>query len=168
MNAQPTNILRGLPLRRPSVRPILAALLGAASLTGIAFAAGQDAWPNVTPDTSTEIRLGGEVIMRLEDAGGYSAQERAGIIRERLVPILGMVEPMGANVRVWRGPDDAWASIYVGNRLLVTVTESLARANNSQPFALAQLYADRFRRLLPQVAAVRPASRNGLPSYGEG
>lgn len=99
----------------------------------------------------TEIILGGEVIMRLIGEAGRTAEQRADIIRERLIRILAMENLQAADVVLRAGPDMAFTSIYVRDHLLCTITQGLARVNNTTPESLAHIYAERFRRILPMV-----------------
>jgi len=123
--------------------------------------------PNVVPGgTRTEIALGGRVILRMRDAGGFTAEERAAIVRQRLIPILSMPDLQPSAVTVRPGPAGAWATIYVRDHMLVTVTEALARANNTTPVRLARIYADRFRRVLPRVNVTDRDPQTGAPMSG--
>jgi hypothetical protein len=107
--------------------------------------------PAVIQPSRTEINLGGVVIMRLIGEYGLTAEQRTNIILERLIPILALDDLQAADVVLRAGPDMSYTSIYVRDHLLVTVTKALARANNTTPEALAAIYAERFRRVLPQV-----------------
>lgn len=107
--------------------------------------------PYRTHSSRTEINLGGEVIMRLVGEAGQTAEQRANIIRERLIPILALDNLQAEDVVLRAGPDMAYTSIYVRNHLLVTVTQGLARANNTTPENLARVYLERFRRILPMT-----------------
>src|SRR5438046_1747470 len=62
-------------------------------------------------------------------SGGYSPQERADKVYERLVPILSDVnwKPSDIVGRAHQGD----VSIYVGSHLLVTITKADAAASNS-------------------------------------
>jgi hypothetical protein len=108
--------------------------------------------PSVTQASRSEIILGGEVIMRLHPEAGRSAEQWADIIRERLITILSMDNLRADDVVLRAGPDRSYASIYVRDQLLVTVTKGLAQANRTTPEALASIYAERFRRILPQIS----------------
>jgi len=111
--------------------------------------ANQVGVPYRMQSSRTEIILGGEVIMRLVGEAGQTAEQRADIIRERLIPILALDNLQAEDVVLRAGPDMAYTSIYVRNHLLVTVTQGLARTNNTTPENLARIYAERFRRILP-------------------
>ncbi|GAB4456454.1 MAG: hypothetical protein OHK0029_14400 [Armatimonadaceae bacterium] len=105
-------------------------------------------------DRANEIALGGEVIMRIRhNMGGYSAEERADAIRNRLVTILAM-EDLKSDEVTYRqvGFSDNYG-IYVRDNLLVTVGPMMAQANNTNPEALAEMYTMKLREVLPQVVA---------------
>jgi peptidylprolyl isomerase len=84
--------------------------------------------------------------------GGYTLQQRGDIIQQRLVEILSQqnLAPSDVTVRNTRsGP-----TIYVRDRLLLTVDAATARANNnSTPDALARIWARRLADVLPRVNA---------------
>lgn len=109
--------------------------------------------PPTIQSSRTEIILGGEVIMRLVGEGGVSAEQRADIIRERLIPIMAMDDLQASDITLRQGPDMSYTSIYVRGNLLVTVTQALARSNKTTPEELAAIYLTRFRRILPQVSS---------------
>jgi hypothetical protein len=106
------------------------------------------------------ISVGGTVILKMrEDAGGYTAEERAHIVRRRLVPIRSMQNLQAGDVMVVPSIAGEFASIYVRDHLFVTVTTALAEANNSTPEALANLYAERLRQALPRMSTRQQAVR---------
>ena len=145
--------------------PPAVALLSA----GMLLIGSQDARsepPLVVPGgTNTEISLGGEIIMRMrENAGGFTAEQRAEIVRDRLVPILSLTDLKASDVTVRSGPGDIWAAIYVREKILVTVSQSLAQANQTKPTPLAEIYAEKLRRILPQVNIKKREPTDTVPS----
>jgi hypothetical protein len=108
----------------------------------------------------------GQTLFRIRTGGGgYSAEQRAEAVRERMVPILSLenLRPEEITVRQTRKYQDA--TIYVRDRLLITIDQEMARSNgNNDPGALAQQWAERMRRILPTVSVKQsrdiPASRS--------
>jgi len=106
-----------------------------------------------TPEDTADIALGGEVVMRLRGTlGGYTAQQRAGEVTQRLTPILSLPDLQSDDVQVRQLPGTSDAAIYVRDRLLVTLGGMDGRVNNTTPYLLAQRYAQTLRRVLPEVA----------------
>ena len=132
-----------------NVTKTLAAALALAAL------GAAPARPQTGGDTIT---LGGQIIMRIRTgAGGYTAVQRAEAVRERLVEILSQenLRPADVTVRQTRFRQDA--SIYVRDRLLITVDRTLSQANgNGDPAALANNWAQRLRNVLPQLRGPKP------------
>ena len=122
--------------------------------------------PATQPASRTQIVLGNEVVMRLVDEGGKTAEERTRIIYERLIPIMALDGLSAEDVTLRAGPDRSFTSIYVRDHLLATVSWGLARANNTTPDALANIYAERFRRILPQVAGSEYSPFNDFAGRG--
>lgn len=94
-------------------------------------------------------------------AGGYTAEQRAEAVRERLVPILSMenLTPDDVAIRQTRPNQDA--HIFVRDRLLITVDRTLTQANGGgDPYTLASAWAEKLRMVLPQVKG--PQNRRGL------
>lgn len=140
---------RGFPLFAVAAIATLAAV---PAIPGRAMAQDTPEAQAVESPSNTDISLGGKVIMTIrEGSGGYSASQRAEIIRRRLEPILRMPGIKPSEVTIRDNPEGPYASIYVRDRLLVTVTQDMARSNNSTPEVLAEMYAGRLRELLPQL-----------------
>jgi hypothetical protein len=107
----------------------------------------------IAPEDTADIALGGEVVMRLRGTlGGYTAQQRAGEVTQRLTPILSQPNLQPDDVQVRQLPGSSDAAIYVRDRLLVTIGWRDARANSTTPYLLAQQYVQTLRRVLPEVA----------------
>lgn len=124
-------------------------LIGTAPIT--AYAADEPGG-DVTAATGTDIDLAGQVVMRIrQGAGGYTAEQRADIIRTRLIPILSNANLRAEDITV----SDSVSSptIYVAGQQLITIDWNLARYNKTTPMGLAQAWAANLRRVLPQAAA---------------
>jgi hypothetical protein len=135
--------------------PVALAIFVAAGPSAVSAQIGRDS------AADTVISLGGRQIMNIRTgAGGYTAQQRADAVRERLVPILSIISltPEDVSVRQQRPGQDA--GIYVRGHLLVTVDRTLARTDGMSPFKLADKWAARLASVLPQVD-VR-LNRNGI------
>jgi len=124
-------------------------------------AAGAVAQGETVRDGNT-VTYSGQILMRIRTgAGGYTAEQRAEAVKERLGPILSLenLKPEEVTVRQERAKQDA--SIYVRDRLLITVDRTLARANgNGDPGALARAWADRLRGILPGVSVKQSPTAN--------
>jgi len=141
---------------------LVASLIGGAGLTMAAQATPElDEPARVTADAG-EITYSGNLLFRIRTAaGGYTAAQRAEAVKERLVPILSMQELHPSEIRVVQEKPKLDAAIYVRDRLLITVDPDMARANgNGDPLDLANVWAERVRRILPQV--VNSENPNGL------
>ena len=123
--------------------------------------------PNVPPQSATilppviesvpELVIEGRVVMRLRaQAGGMTPEERAYNLRQRLGPILSLPNLTAEDVVVRQIRPGQTASIYVRDRLLVTVDRNLAKANQTSIEGLAIQWAQNLQRALPKVnVAVR-------------
>lgn len=106
-----------------------------------------------SPDTSPLISISGEPLFRIRaGAGGYTAEQRADKVRERLIPILSLPNLQAADIAIRQSRAGQDASIYVRGLLLVTVDRTLASANRTKPFLLADHWANRLRAVLPRVS----------------
>ena len=134
-----------------------ASLLALLTLMGasVAPAGAQNnkAAPLVTPYTDTDIALAGQVVMRMrEGAGGFTPEQRAAIIRGRLIPILSIRGLDPGDVRVRLQDNGRLATIWVRDHFLVTAGGPVARANNTTPEALARQWAKNLQDTLPKMA----------------
>jgi hypothetical protein len=99
-----------------------------------------------------ELIIAGRAVMRLRSrAGGLTPLERAYSLRQRLGPILTLPNLSAEDVTVVQNKPGQTASIYVRERLLVTVDRNLAQANNTSIEGLAATWARNLRNALPQV-----------------
>jgi len=82
-------------------------------------------------------------------AGGFTATDRIGKVNDRLAYILGF-EPLAPRyIRAERAGSDM--AIMVGNRLLMTVTQSDARANHTTVAGLTSVWLRAARAAIPQA-----------------
>ncbi len=103
---------------------------------------------------STVISLGGKQIMNIRTgAGGFTPQQRADAVSDRLVPILSITNLTPADVHVQQKRAGQDASITVRGHLLITVDRTLAQVNGMTPYALAEKWAGTLAAVLPQVNA---------------
>lgn len=146
--------------RRPRVRDglLLVGLVAAAALFALsvvysgsplpvsspAYAeadAGQQAVTHVVSGTGGEVAIDGSVVIRMRaPAGGYSPDERAEIIRERLRVLVGAgIEPEGVYAGMMRG----FPAVMAGESLIITADAEHARMNRSSQAQLAEEWATR-------------------------
>jgi hypothetical protein len=134
-----------LPPMLKNCLPVTAALL--TLFTGAVFASANQAPPGT-------VTYSGQILMRIRTAaGGYTAEQRAAAVQDRLQEILSTenLTPEDIVVKQTRRYQDA--SIYVRDRLLITVDRKLAQSNgNNEPGALAAQWAERMRKILPTVS----------------
>ncbi|MES2465036.1 MAG: hypothetical protein V4671_31105 [Armatimonadota bacterium] len=99
-----------------------------------------------------ELIIAGRAVMRLRSrAGGLTPLERAYSLRQRLGPILTLPNLSAEDVTIVQANPGQTASIYIRERLLVTVDRNLALANNTSIEGLAATWARNLRNALPQV-----------------
>ncbi|MDO8589013.1 MAG: hypothetical protein Q7T82_18455 [Armatimonadota bacterium] len=89
------------------------------------------------------------VLVSRAPAGGLDAQDRISAVNDRLAPILGYELLTPENIRLRRFHGET--SIFVGNRLLTTVTVADARANGTSVYRLARVWLRNARMALPQA-----------------
>lgn len=121
------------------------ALIGLFTLAGSGFAAKGGA-----TDTSTLVFVGGTPILRIRTGWvGKSAQQRAQEVQLRLNHALsvGPVKPRDITVGQLQGD---WVVLFKGHRFL-TADAQTARLENSAPQALAEKWAARMRKILPEL-----------------
>lgn len=111
--------------------------------------------PSIVPpvvESVPELVIEGHVVMRLRaQAGGMTSEERAYNLRQRLGPILSLPNLSSADVVVRQERPGQTASIYVRDRLLITVDRNLAKANQTSIEGLAIQWASNLRQALPRV-----------------
>jgi hypothetical protein len=109
---------------------------------------------NGTTDTSNLVLVGGTPILRVyEGAGGFTAEERATEIQERVNNLLGQGPITAKDVTVAMQGDDA--VVLVKGQLLFTASwqdADMAMAN-STPMDLANIWAARMRTILPSLTS---------------
>ncbi len=124
---------------------LTAAALGLALLTGrVAHAA-----PN-----SNAVFIGGTPIMRVRvPVAGYTAEQRASAIQERLNHILasGPIHPEDITVSALGNE----AVVKVKGQLLFTADHATARFNQATPMQLAAQWADHMKAVLPGLTTAK-------------
>lgn len=121
------------------------ALVGLFALAGSGFAAKGGA-----TDTSTLVFVGGTPILRIRTGWvGKSAQQRTQEVQLRLNHALsvGPVKPKDITVGKLQGD---WVVLFKGHRFLTADAQS-ARLENSDPRDLAEKWAARMRKVLPEL-----------------
>ena len=124
-------------------RPPYFALAGLALALAASPAAHAQATNNV-------VFVGGTEIMRVRvAAAGFTPEQRAAQIQERVNLLLGCgtVKPEDITVQQ-RGGD---AVVLCKGQLLLTADRATARFNRTTPLLLAQGWAERMRRVLPSL-----------------
>lgn len=104
---------------------------------------------------SVDVMMAGSVWIRMRcPAGGYTAQQRAAIVQNRVndLLVLGGFDLDTLRVEI-KGAD---AVLRAAGKVLVTVDEPTARANNTTPELLAHIWAARFRDIYPRIVPTRP------------
>ncbi len=104
--------------------------------------------------TANAVFIGGTTIMRVRvAAAGYSAEQRASAIQERLNRILAQGPILPSDITV--SPLGAEAVVRVKDRLLFTADMATARYNQATPLALANQWADHLRAVLPGLTQAK-------------
>lgn len=100
------------------------------------------------------LTLGGVTVLQFRVAsGGFTPEQRASKLQDRVVEILSHPELRPKDVHVVPGKGGHSATVMVGPLLFVTVTEADAQATQSTPEKLAMTWAENFRQA---YAAARP------------
>jgi len=118
---------------------LIACFLGAAS---VVLAVGQPG----------EVIIGQEVVLRVRfAAGGYSVEQRADIVTQRINRLLGsrVFDPSDVTVAV-RNKEYV---VLMGDTLIITVDKETAAFNKTTPEKLANIWADNLRRVIPKAKA---------------
>ncbi len=109
-----------------------------------------------------EVAVGGKTILTIRvPCEGMSTRERAEAVSSRLVTILADPDLRAADIVAVPLGRSA-AKILVKNQLLVTVDAQTARINQAKPLALAWIWVDHLRQVLPRVN-VKPNPNIGEP-----
>ena len=136
------------------------AMLGIVLLCGTLPVRAQDA----ADPRAGEVAVGGKTILTIRvPSEGMSVRDRAEAVSNRLVTILADPELKPSDIVAVPLGRSA-AKIMVKNQLLVTVDSQTARINQAKPLALAQIWVDHLRRVLPHVN-VKPNPRLGEPPH---
>ena len=107
-----------------------------------------------TPSNANAVIVGGTPIMRVRVAsGGYTPEQRASAIQERLNEILAHGPIRAADVTV--APLGAEAVVRVKGRLLFTADAATAKFNQATPLALANQWATHVRNVLPGLTQAK-------------
>jgi hypothetical protein len=111
--------------------------------------------PRTVPaGTARRLTLGGITVLQFRVAsGGFTPEQRASKLQDRVVDILSHPELRPKDVHVVPGKGGHSATVMVGPLLFVTVTEADAQATQSTPEKLAMTWAENFRQA---YAAARP------------
>ncbi len=114
-------------------------LLGLAT---VAFAVGQPG----------DVIIGQEVVLRIRfPAGGYSVEERAEIVTQRINELLGSQPFEASDVTV--GVCNKEYAVFIGGNLIITADKETAKFNKTTPEKLANIWADNLRRVIPEAKA---------------
>ena len=132
------------------MKKLVPVLLGLCALSTVSAVTTRAQDPASTTNTATSISLDGQTVMRIRTgAGGYTAEQRADAVRHRLIPILSLRNLRPRDVAV-ETVNQNQSNIRVRGRLLLTVDQTLAKANGQSPEQLAQTWAANLRRTLPR------------------
>ncbi|GIV09048.1 MAG: hypothetical protein KatS3mg019_1139 [Fimbriimonadales bacterium] len=103
-----------------------------------------------------DVSIGGKFIMRIRAGhGNLSMKERAQVVEERLVELLGAhLKPEQITLKEVR--KDQQYEIYVRGRLLITVTPADAAAAKMTVQQQAEHWLQQLRRTLPELSARPP------------
>ena len=120
------------------------ALVLTAPVTGAAAAR------QVAPAARATVFVGGTEIMRVRVAGGgYTPDQRAQQIQERVNTLLGKGTIRPDDITV--APRNGAALVLVKGQLLLTADNATARFNRMTPRQLAEHWAARMRAVLPTL-----------------
>ncbi len=109
-----------------------------------------------------EVAVGGKTVLTIRvPSQGMSVKERADAIQNRLVTILADPDLKPADIVAVPLGRTA-AKIMVKNQLLVTIDPQTAQINQAKPLALAQIWVEHLRKVLPHVN-VKPNPGLGEP-----
>jgi hypothetical protein len=107
-------------------------------------------WGAQAASNANAVFIGGTPIMRVRvAAGGYSPEQRASAIQERLNRILAHGPIRSSDITI--DPLGAEAVVRVKGRLLFTADMATARYNEATPMELANQWADHMRAVLPDL-----------------
>lgn len=96
------------------------------------------------------VMLGGYMLFRMRcPSARYSISQRASLIQRRANDLLTVDGIDMSKVKVMLVGKDA--AIYVDGSLLVTIDECTAKANGTTPIRLANIWANRLKKIYPLV-----------------
>jgi hypothetical protein len=106
------------------------------------------------PSTANAVFVGGTPIMRVRfGADGYSPEERAAAIQERLNKMLSMGPIVSTDITVEQAGTDA--VVLVKGQLMFTADRATARYDTETPLQLASGWADKLRSVLPELTEAK-------------
>jgi hypothetical protein len=106
------------------------------------------------PSNSNAVFLGGTPIIRVRvGANGYTPDQRATLIQERLNRFLGQGPITPEEITTEQVGDDA--VVLIKGQLMFTADSATASYNSSTPIALANHWADHLRAVLPELTAAK-------------
>ena len=121
----------------------------ALALSGTSLFAGQAMASGIT-DTSNSVFVGGTPIYTVRvGGGGYTPEERADAIQQRVNECLGIgpIYPQDVTIEQFGGE----YTVNVKGRLVFTADSATARYNQSTPHELAHIWATHLRHVLPEL-----------------
>jgi hypothetical protein len=129
-------------------RRLIGLLLAIPVTQALAWQAPPPAAPSPAAQADARrLTLGGVTVLQFRVAsGGFTPEQRASKLQDRVVEILSHPELGPKDVRVVPGKGGHSATITVGPLLFVTVTEADARATRSTPEKLAATWTENFRK----------------------
>ncbi|MDI6828048.1 MAG: hypothetical protein QME62_06150 [Armatimonadota bacterium] len=126
-------------IRCISLSILATCLLGLAT---VAFAVGQPG----------DVIIGQEVVLRIRfPAGGYSVEERAEIVTQRINELLGSHPFEASDVKV--AVCNKEYAVFIGGNLIITADKETAKFNKTTPEKLANIWAENLRRVIPKAKA---------------
>ena len=106
------------------------------------------------PSNANAVFVGGTPIMRVRVAsGGYTPEQRASAIQERLNEILAHGPIHSSDIVAV--PFGSEAVVRVKGQLLFTADSATARFNEASPMALANQWAQNMRAVLPSLTRAK-------------
>jgi len=90
-----------------------------------------------------------EIVLRIRfPAANQTILQRRQIVNERIIEAYRRQQASPANIQA-RFVGGEWA-VYAGSQLLITVDQEHAKANGTTTRALAEIWAGKFRELMPR------------------
>ena len=105
--------------------------------------------------SSTSVFVGGTPIMRVRfGASGYTPEQRAAVIQDRVNNILSQGAILPADISV-QDLDRNDSAVYVKGKLLFTADAGTAKYNTTTAHALAMKWANTMRQVLPELTQAK-------------